>query len=757
MFAEECPLTFIVSPMLTFLAKFKGFFDFLSNNYYVDKFTQKAGVNVKVLSSFTSVLKKVPDFIKKLPGFVSRSRKIRTQLITAFLVPILFIAIQGILTYVNSSSMSRKNMTESAITGMDNSGKYLEVVFQTVESLSSQIFSNTDVQNYLANEFTLEEIEEKRKAIEGVSNTLSNITSFSKEIKNIVLIPARSDVNVMIANRTTTNQNIFLENIQDAEFVTSLESIQSRSAWFGNHTELDELLGQSQDTYSLSFVRIIRNIQTMETLGIVVIDIKPEIVTDLLSSMSVLGTEQFSVITPDSRIISNREDASASISLAGSEAYQEILASGEQIGSDSIEIDGTKYLMIHRKLSETGSMLISLIPESTLFASARQILLSTAIMTIIALIAAVLIGMGIANSMGRTINRVIHASEKAASGDLTVSLHSRRRDELGALTIAINSMITNMRSLIEQTLGVSEKVSESANTVATTSQQVSAVSRDISRAIQEISTGASAQASDAEHGVRKISELAEKINDVTTNAEYINKLTSDTKIMTQNGLLAVEDLDVKAGRTTEITREIMEDINKLDVHSKSIGKIVKVISSIADQTNLLALNAAIEAARAGEAGKGFAVVADEVRNLAERSMESTREIANIIKATQDQTAITVEKASASESILKSQNEAVLSTTEIFKKIMESMENLLEQVKQIMTSIDAMDENKAQAINSIQNISAVSEETAASSEEVTASTQEQLSCIEELSRFADELKSASDELQQSVSRFKLEWF
>lgn len=709
---------------------------------------------MKILTSVLQILKKVPDMLKKIPALFTRSRKIRTQLILAFLVPIVFIAIQGLITYVNSSKMSTTNIRESTMAGLDNSGKYLEVVTRTVETLSGQIFSNADVQSYLKNDFDAEDFLEKKQAIEGVNNTFVSITSFSKEVNNIILIPAKSEVKAITAYSTTSAGNITMEKIKDAGFITALEAIPSRSAWFGLHTELDEAIGQSKDTYSMSFVRLIRDLSTRETLGVVIVDVKPEVIADLSESMVILDSQEFSLITSDNRVITNGIDVTETNSLASSDFYQKLIASEEISGTDSVKIDGVSYLMLYRKIAKTGNTFIGFLPESTLYASSRQILLSTGISTLVALMTAIFIGMRIANSMSRTINRIIDASGKAASGDLTVSLQSRRQDELGTLTRSISSMIANMRSLIEQTLGVSEKVNLSANTVASTSQQVSAVSRDISRAIQEISQGASAQASDAENGVRKISSLAEKINNVTSNAEYISRLTSDAKAMTQNGLLTVEDLDVKAGRTTEITREIMEDISQLDIHSKSIGKIVKVINSIADQTNLLALNAAIEAARAGEAGKGFAVVADEVRNLAERSMESTREIANIVKATQDQTAKTVEKATASESILKSQNEAVASTNEIFRKIMDSMENLLEQVKQIMSSINAMGDNKTQAINAIQNISAVSEETAASSQEVTASTQEQLSCIEELSRFADELKSASDELQSSVSNFKL---
>jgi methyl-accepting chemotaxis protein len=359
-----------------------------------------------------------------------------------------------------------------------------------------------------------------------------------------------------------------------------------------------------------------------------------------------------------------------------------------------------------------------------------------------------------ASSMSRTINRIIDTASTAASGDLTVNPVSSRKDELGTLTKGINSMIASMRNLIEQISSTSEGVARSAKTVSETSQQVSSVSEDISKAIQDISQGASAQASDSEKCVEKISLLAENINNVSLNAKSINTLTEDAASMTQQGLESITDLDEKANQTTVISKEILSDIHELEVHSISIGKIAKVISGIADQTNLLALNATIEAARAGEMGKGFAVVANEVRKLAEKSMDDTREITNIIKDTHEQMSKTVEKASSTETILKSQNEAVVKTMDIFRKINTAMETLSEQVSQIMTRIEEMEKNKEQAISSIQNISAVSEQTAASSQEVTASTKEQLSSIEDLSNFAEELGKEAKVLEDEISMFKL---
>lgn len=706
---------------------------------------------MKMLSVLKEFVLKTVDKVSTMAGSVFRMKKIKTKLILAFLVPIIFIILQGGITYVNTSKTATGNAIQSSVIAMENSGKYISVVLQTVENLSGQLFSDVDIQNFLSGNYDKESIMERRDISIRVQNNLASTGMFSPEVDSIMLIPADKSV-YPVTTKTATS--VYLDQLENSELFLSLKELKGKGAWFGVHKDLDELNNANESTYSLSFIRLVPNLMTMDTMGMIVIDVKMSVVNDLTTGINLADKQQIHFISRDGRVITNGTDQTENSKITQQDFYKKMVASEEETGSEIVTFEGIEYLMTYNKIASTGNILIGLVPYSSLTRSSRVVIIGTVVFVLLAAVIAFGIGIIISNSMSRTINRIIKASGQAASGDLTVTLKSRRTDELGTLTRSISSMIANMRTLIEHTIKLSENVAKSAATVSTTSQQVSDVSQEISRAIQEISQGASTQASDAEQGVEKISVLAENINFVTENAKSIDNLTQDTMSETQNGLATVEDLDIKANRTTSISRQIMDDIKDLDIHSKSIGKIIKVISSIADQTNLLALNAAIEAARAGEAGKGFSVVADEVRKLAEQSMDSAREISKLIKSTQDQTAKAVEKAADSESILLSQNEAVQETIQVFKRIMTSMDSLSVQVKQIMTRIAGMEENKAQAISAIQNISAVSEETAASSQEVTASTQEQLSSIEELSRFADELKIASEEMQSAVDKFKL---
>jgi len=689
-------------------------------------------------------------FLRIMMGIFMTSKSIRAQLILAFLVPTILIVTLGVVSYSNTSQTAMTLASQSSKTSMESSGKYLDLLLGTIANQANQICTDSDVQDYFTKNWNLSDISEsmqRSQASDRINNKLGAAVSFNTNIQTVTIL-----TNVDSASSFYTSDTY--KDVKDSAFIKELEQNPADGIWFGWHKDLDAKNGKSSDSYSLSYMKLIRNLNSMDTVGLLVFDIKPQTAADLASGIDLGQNKRIYIVSRDGRVSLNGKTDEKS-DIAKQSFFPKMQNSKENMGTEIISYGGTSYLASYHKVSESGIILIGMVPQNDLNATARKVILFTVIMILAAVLIALGTGYLMANSMSRTINRIIGASELAASGDLSSNFSSERKDELGKLARSINSMIGSMRSLIRQTISVSENVSSSAFIVSSTSEHVAAASSEISKAIQEISQGASAQAMDAEQGVEKISELAEKINEVTDNAREINNLTKDTMDMTHVGLSSVNELHSRANETTSISREIVKDIQELKVHSNSIGRIVNVIGTIADQTNLLSLNAAIEAARAGESGRGFAVVANEVRNLAEQSMEATREISAIIRGTQDMTAKTVEKAAATESIINSQNSAVENTIDVFNKIMGSMENLSVKVDQILKLIIETEENKAQAILSIQNISAVSQQTAASSEEVTASTQEQLAGIEDLSSKAEELKRAAEDLQQNIRRFRID--
>jgi len=681
---------------------------------------------------------------------------LKFKLIGSFLVTIIPVVILGILSYNLTSKAIQENVQNSMKETITKAADYINLVFSNVEDLSLQIFMNKNFSDFYSNEYNEDAAWERLEKQKELESLLSSFSTTKKYITGITILGVN---NVYM---TTGNYSLFdfdFSNAEGTELYKKLTSSKTQSAWVSDHSEITNPAGRSSKNYSLSYVRLLKNLVTNKVIGILFIDLSTLYIRDeLLGEIASDTNTEIHLITPDNVDITPYTNASGSDefkSVLGEDFFDsEILAKSDLDGSMQVKYDGDNYIMSYAKLLSPGFTLLGLVPTSILLSAAKVIRSTTVILVLIASLIAIVWGMYFSNGMGRTITRIIKTAELAASGDLTLKPSSRRKDELGILTKSIAMMISSMRGLIEQVVDIANKVNESATTVAVTSQQVAAVSGEISKAIQEISHGASQQASDAEQGAEKMANLALSINNVSENTKSIESVSKDTLSLANQGLVVIEDLDKKTQETNEITKLILADIDALDNNSKSIGKIIKVISSIADQTNLLALNATIEAARAGEYGKGFAVVADEIRKLAEQSMKATREIAQIIGNTQKQTAQTALRANATEEIIKMQNEAVMSTIAVFKNIVSSIESLMGKISHITLEVEGMESNKEQTIIAIQNISLVSEETAASSQEVTASAQEQFSSIEELAAQAEELGNAANMLTESISRFRI---
>jgi len=219
-------------------------------------------------------------------------------------------------------------------------------------------------------------------------------------------------------------------------------------------------------------------------------------------------------------------------------------------------------------------------------------------------------------------------------------------------------------------------------------------------------------------------------------------------------LSAIGELISNTNESENAAKEISKVIEDTNISSKNIGNVSVVIASIAEQTNLLALNAAIEAARAGEHGKGFAVVADEIRKLAEESTKSTKEIDNIVTELINNVDNAVKKMATITEIFEIQTLKVNITEDKFKEISIAINVTEKIVNELFLSSSEMNDNKIQVLEVIQNLSAIAEEYAASTEEASASTEEQIVSIDEIANESESLYELIQELNKFVLAFKI---
>lgn len=365
----------------------------------------------------------------------------------------------------------------------------------------------------------------------------------------------------------------------------------------------------------------------------------------------------------------------------------------------------------------------------------------------------ILITYFVANSITKPIVNVVKLMERAATGDLTVSSSYKSKNEIGRLSMSFTDMMANIRDLMSKIDGLGKHVSSSSKTLSVTTEQTAASIEDVSKAITEVAGGASEQAKDAEEGVVAVTKLSEEIeiisNQIGQSKDYSNQIFNANV----KGLEAMNLLAEKTDQSNKVGKDVAGIVEELNLKANEINTIVETIMGISEQTNLLALNAAIEAARAGEAGRGFAVVADEVRKLAESTSQSSNNVKDIISAIQDDVKRTQTAIKTSQAVSEEQYMAVVNSKETFAEISQGIKVIVDRINDITIGLKHIKESKEKVISVIENISAVSEETAASTEEVSASIQQQNAATEQVGSLAEELHEMAKQLEATINMFK----
>lgn len=360
----------------------------------------------------------------------------------------------------------------------------------------------------------------------------------------------------------------------------------------------------------------------------------------------------------------------------------------------------------------------------------------------------------LSKSMASHAKALRDAFSKTAKGDLTTRVDIKSGDEFGFLGKDFNMMIDNISGLMTEVKMSSGVVLETSTNLAAMAGETTISVTQVSRAIEEISQGATEQASSAQDGALGMNKLSEGIDEIADTTNHLEQVAFDALDLGNIGLDVVKELASKSDRTKESSNEVSQIVTDMSQKTEQINMISDAIADITEQTNLLSLNASIEAARAGEAGRGFAVVADEIRKLAEQSKQSTEEIRKIIESIQTMSKNAAKAMNESNDLVKDQDIAVEETEKIFMKILDAINDLTERIKQIGSSAKVIDAKKDEVVGQIENISSVSEETASASEEVSASTEEINATMDEVTRYAQDLQELAKALELGIQRFKL---
>ncbi|WP_167848741.1 methyl-accepting chemotaxis protein [Methanolobus halotolerans] len=363
------------------------------------------------------------------------------------------------------------------------------------------------------------------------------------------------------------------------------------------------------------------------------------------------------------------------------------------------------------------------------------------------------------DSFGDNLQAIIADSsevlEAISNNDLTRPVRVRGVGEFQLLTDGVENTRMSLNDVVSTVNNSSRNVASTAEEMSASVEEMTSSSYQIADTVSEISKGAQNQAGKTEEVSRAMVDMTMTVQEVATNsqkaaetAKESNELIHDLGELAGDLLRKMEGIK---GASSESSKAIME----LDGKSKQIGEIVNLITSIADQTNLLALNAAIEAARAGEHGRGFAVVADEVRKLAEDSGNAAKQIAGLIHQIQDGTANAVTTMQEGADEVSHGASALNDAVNMIQKVVTAGDLIASMVQDIAAAAQEQSASIEEVTSSVEEVSAISEESAAGTEEASAAVQEQTATMQELSRSAEDLALLAGEMKVVVDKFILD--
>jgi len=372
---------------------------------------------------------------------------------------------------------------------------------------------------------------------------------------------------------------------------------------------------------------------------------------------------------------------------------------------------------------------------------------------LLTIILSIALSRGIKTNVKKISNSILEIAN--AGGDLTKRIQVKSNDELSGLAKDTNVLIDGIAKLVKEVSKMAENVSVSSEELLASAEETARTIMSIAETSSEIAAGSDKTTSQMDTSLAKMNALSEVVEVLGGLADRVKVAALNMESSAKTGEVSVKEASVKIMSIEETMANTSSTVESLGKKSDEITKIINTITGIAGQTNLLALNAAIEAARAGEHGRGFAVVADEVRKLAEQSQNAAKEVAMIVHSIQNEVNTVIEQNNEGVQAVISGVEISNETTQSLQKILNHTNDTTEVIGEMVTQIERTLLLSREVANSFAAVGEIAEITASHTETTAAASEEGSAAMEEVTASASELSKQAENLRQLVSNFKMQ--
>ena len=483
------------------------------------------------------------------------------------------------------------------------------------------------------------------------------------------------------------------------------------------------------------------NMNTTKRVGLLVVKAKFDILKDKVDNINLFTGSNVSILNTDGQIICSNKNEPIDKQVIDNIDLQAVEWSKQVKGA----------LIASAKI-DNGWVVVAEIPQKMLTDRIDKVVNLIWIIVIIIGLIAIAIGSNISKGIVDSVMQLKKLMKRAEEGDLTVISTIKGNDEIAELGCSFNHMIENIQQLLKQAKNTIEHSVEAADILKRSSMSSIEGISQLTSSIGNIAEGSNSQTEDISKSVSVMEQLANSIQVVIENTDDLLQHTQGTREVIKEASNNMTFLNTTVTSTHKVSGEISQSIMELNSLTKTIGEIMTFLDDISERTNLLALNASIEAARAGSVGRGFAVVADEVRNLATQSKESSNHVKAALIGIESKVAQTSNLVIKSNQLLEEQSLAVNKTYESLDLMINGLKEMSRGLDQVTSRIGLMTQYKNEMSRKIENIADVNEENAAAVQEVNALSEEQHSMVEQFASLANELLLTVGYLERSVATF-----
>ncbi len=671
------------------------------------------------------------------------------QLFFLFLASIVcFVLITGYGSYYSSQKILKEKLTSASEQTIRQAGEKLDLLYSQYDEKTEQLAINNlflkDIRDYLSPDLPAAD---KALAKVKIQTRLDEAVALDGELVSVQLYDAEG--RWLFAGRHSANA----KEIGEEGWFAEIQANNGQALWLKS---LPIGYSEKGEEPAVAMARSIGNQGANEFLGSLLFEVKLSLIGEELNAVRIGdGGVKMVIDEQDGLIYGSAGNASED-----APAMMKAIAEGK---ADASEGSGIAYVkdqagvtnaLVFSRSDNNGWYTAAYAPLGQFLRETRSIWNNTLIIAGLSILLATGMGWWTARRFGKPLIRLRELMKAGENGNLQVRMEANRKDEIGQLAESFNGMMSQITLLVRNTADSAEQVLATSQELHRVSQSTAASASQMTQANREIAAGSAELSAETDKVSGMAVDTTRQMGMVVETSAQMEQSAGELRQAGCQGQRLMEQL---RGQTTDVedkTKRLVRRVELLREGNVAISKIMDKLHEIVKRTNILALNASIEAHRSGVAGKGFMVVAEEIRRLAEQSkstIEDVEDITTNILQEIDGTAALMEEMHP---ILTKQSDLVVSTDDIFQTVQERQIGFLEHLSVMSEVLRTLEESQTHLTAAMENVSAVSQQSYATSLEVAAQGDIQLEISERLLALSGQMAKLSNGLQRNLAQFKL---